>query len=74
MCRGDGKDRKHAHGDVFSVLAMRDGEKDAKYPKRTQGGAFWLFGGRGRVKKMPNTKYMPLRAHFSSLACGWGKK
>jgi len=65
MCRVDGEDRKHAHRGVFSVLAVRGGEEDAK------GRTFWLFGGR---KKTPNTKNAPLRAHFSCLACGWVKK
>ena len=38
MCRVDGEDRKHAHGGVFSVLAVRGGEEDAEQPKRAQGG------------------------------------
>ena len=68
MCRVDSEDRKHAHGGVFSVLAVRGGEEDA------EGRTFWLFGGRGRVKKTPNTKNAPPRARFSCLACGWVKK
>jgi len=74
MCRVDGEDRKHAHGGVFSVLAVRGGEEDAEQPKRAEGRTFWLFGGRGRVKKTPNTKNAPPRARFSCLACGWVKK
>jgi len=33
----DGEDRKHAHGGVFSVLALRGGEEDAEQPKCTEG-------------------------------------
>jgi len=72
-----GQDNEHpnrAHGGMFSVLAVRGGEEDAEQPKRTEGRTFWLFGSRGRVKKMPNTKNAPTRAHFSCLACGWVKK
>ena len=64
MCQVDGKDRKHTHGGVFSVFTMRGGEEDAEQPKRTKGHTFWLFGGRGRVKKTPNKKNAPTRAHF----------
>ena len=71
MCRVDGEDRKHAHGGVFSVLALRGGEEDAEQPKCTEGRTCWLFVGRGRVKKMPNTKNAPPRARFSCLACGY---
>jgi len=74
MCQVDSEDRKHAHGGVFSVLAVRGGEEDAEQPKRAKGRTFWLFGGRGRVKKTPNMKNAPLRVHFSCLACGWVKK
>src|SRR6266545_2926425 len=67
MCQVDGEDRKHAHGGVFSVLAVRGGEEDTEQPKHAKGHTFWLFGGRGRVKKTPNTKNAPTRARFSCI-------
>jgi len=70
----DGEDRKHAHGGMFSVLAVRGGEEDAKQPKCAKGRTFWLFGSRDRLKKTPNTKNVPLGARFSCLECGWVKK
>ena len=42
--RVDGKDRKHAPMGVFSVLAVRDGEKTPNSQNVPPLGAFWLFG------------------------------